>query len=70
MYLTGSTVTADGLLGERIVWVELSRSRLVGGQIVTAPKERGVDYTDVGGVCCMYTARILKYFEMTVGLKV
>jgi hypothetical protein len=30
----GRIVTADGSLGGRIVWVELSRGRFVGGQIV------------------------------------
>jgi hypothetical protein len=30
----GRIVTADGMLGGRIVWVELSRGRFVGGRIV------------------------------------
>jgi hypothetical protein len=33
----GRIVTADGSLGGRIVWVELSRGWFVGGQIVLAP---------------------------------
>ncbi len=31
-------VTAGGLLGGRIVWVEMSRGRFVGGRIVKAPE--------------------------------
>ncbi len=30
----GRIVTADGSLGGQIVWVELSRSRFVGGRII------------------------------------
>jgi hypothetical protein len=33
----GRIVTADGLLGGRLVWVEMLRGRFVGGWIVNAP---------------------------------
>ncbi len=33
----GRIVTADGLLGGRLVWVEMSHGRFVGGRIVNAP---------------------------------
>ncbi len=35
--LPGWNVTADGLSGGRIVWVEMSRGWFVGGRIVNAP---------------------------------
>ncbi len=37
----GQIVSADGSLDGRIVWVELSRGRFVGGRIVKAP-DRGL----------------------------
>jgi hypothetical protein len=34
----GRIVTADGLLGGQIVWMELSSGRFMGGRIIKAPK--------------------------------